>query len=224
MDLSKLFYKHKRISKEDEYSELAMHSHFNIIKTAKTWTNALSEEEKDFLLTYLINTILDDVCAESVFRPITAEHSSPYRLTLPWEYFDENGNKIFVRYDEPIEINLATTRILTCPWSNERTPKALLDIKNKKFQFMEGNHSAVFYEDIGLCQVCNGYHSINAGRYLKKGTIKADVCHLEQFYPHCVTDGYNWINTHTKKPFATASDFRLAAVYSLARMRAGFNK
>lgn len=210
--------------KPDEFQNCYAHarSYYDLMSTAQIWTENKSEDEKRLLLSYLIDTILDDICAEMIFQPLlTDTYPVPNYIIFP-DTYDEVGERKSVLSSETVDVDLTVSKVLTCPWNNTRTPTNLLNINDNDFEFMQDNHRSVYYTDIELCQVYNGFHSINAGRYLKKGTIKSDVFRFELLYPHYVTDGLYWYNVHSSEKYSKVFDFRLAAVYSLARMRAGY--
>ncbi len=216
MKLKRLFKK-----KTGELQDCGTRSYFDITNTARIWTKNKSDDEKRMLLSYLIDTILDDVCAEMVYQPLIS-NTSPQNFIIFPETYDEAGSRKSMLSGETVDVDLSVSKVLTCPWNNTRTPRNLLNINGNDFEFMQDNHRSVYYTDIELCQVYNGFHSINAGRYLKKGTIKSDVFRFELLYLHYVTDGLYWYNVHNGEKHSKVFDFRLAAVYSLARMRAGY--
>lgn len=206
----------------DELQNCDARSYFDIINTARIWTKNKSNDEKRLLLSYLIDTILDDICTEMIFQPLIFKAYSPPNCLMFPEMYEVDGNKKTMLSDEIVDVDLSVGKVLTCPWNNERTPRNLLNIQNNDFKFKQDNHSSVYYTDIELCQVYNGFHSINAGRYLKKGIIKSNVFRFELLYANYITDGLYWYNAHNREKHSKVFDFRIAAVYSLARMRAGY--
>ena len=90
---------------------------------------------------------------------------------------------------------------------------------NKDFAYDKVNHYSYYYDDIDLCYVYNGNHSINAGRYYKKGKIISVCCNMTLLYDNCYTDGLKWYNLHTNEVIDTVEDFRLAAIFELAKKR-----
>ena len=105
------------------------------------------------------------------------------------------------------------------PWNNERTFNNLINLVNKDFKFDKINHKSIYYKDINLCYVFNGNHSINAGKYLKKGSIISQKLDLTQIYPHVFSDGRNWYNIHTNEIYYKVDDFRLASLFEIAKKR-----
>lgn len=209
------------VKRRNELENCDVRSYFEIIDTARIWTKDKSDNEKRLLLTYLIDTILDDICAEKNFQSLISHISPLQRYAFPKEYCDENGNKNEIDLSNTIDVDLTSSRIFTSLWSRGKTANNLLNINNNDFTFDEDNHKSVYYTDIELCQVYKGFHSINAGRYLKKGVIKSSVFRMELLYPHCTTNGLYWYNAHNGDVASEVYDFRFAAVYTLARMRAG---
>lgn len=205
----------------DELSFKKCHS--RIMEVANSWIEkAKNNEERILLLDYLIDTILADVCSEKLFLPLIIHPQMPLPSPFPTDFYDPSGVCETIETKEKVSVSLSGSKpVYLCPWNNERCAASLVNISKNKF-VCDDNHRAYFYTDIGLCHVYNGNHSINAGRYLKKGEITAVVCRTEMLYPHCYTDGAHWYNSHTNEKLLRAGDFRFAAVYSLARLRAGY--
>lgn len=61
--------------------------------------------------------------------------------------------------------------------------------------------------------------NFDAGRYYKKGKILSDEADTALLYPHINTDGVYWYNAHTNQIIDSVSDFRLAAVFLVAKMK-----
>ena len=142
-----------------------------------------------------------------------------------WVY-DHSGNRIEFDREraDRIEVSLSDTQIYVCPWDYSRTARMFQSLPHKEFQYDQHNHKSVYYTDIDLCFVDNGNHSINAGRYLKKGRILSPVYHLECLYPHILTDGRKWYDRRTGSKAGDVEDFRFAALYTLAQRRAGLTE
>ena len=54
---------------------------------------------------------------------------------------------------------------------------------------------------------------------LTKGKITSEEYDLPLLYPNLKTDGTDWFNAHTDEKITPVSDFRFAAVFTLAKMR-----
>lgn len=203
----------------DEFSFKKCHS--KIMEVANSWIEKTeNNKERILLLDYLIDTILADVCTGKLFLPLLTHPKMMLPFPFPNDYYDKHETRRSILSEETISIDLSgSTPVYLCPWDNERCAASLVNISKNKF-FCDDNHKANFYTDIGLCHVYRGNHSINAGRYLKKGVIDAVVCRTELLYPHCHTDGAHWFYSYTNEKMFEVADFRFAAVYSLARLRA----
>lgn len=92
--------------------------------------------------------------------------------------------------------------------------------RNHSFEYQEHGHDSVCCTAMDMCIVTKGYHSINAGRYFKKGLILSPVYHVEELFPHVRTDGRQWYSSHTGEKLKKAEDFRFAALYTLLQGRA----
>lgn len=204
----------------DEFSFKKCHS--QIMEIANSWVeNAENNEERILLLNYLIDTILADICTGKLFLPLLTHPKMPLTSPFPNDYYDENGICRTILSEERIGVDLSgSTPVYLCPWNNEKCVNSLVNISKNAFTEDKNNHKSFYYTDIGLCHVYSGNHSINAGRYLKKGAITAEICRTELLYSHFHTDGADWFNSHTNEKILKVSDFRFAAVYSLAQLRA----
>lgn len=194
-------------------------SYERIIDVAKTYSHGSTKEEYLMLLDYLIDTLLDDVCTSVVVEPLTRFVDGTLPEPFPNVYIDEKGNRHCICQKTKTAVDLSTAKIYVRPWNNDRTKKSMKRLSKEDFTYYEDNHWSIFYTDINLCYVYNGNHSINAGRYFHKGTIFSRKYDLPEIYPYCMTDGLNWYNPFTNQVLSNVSDFRLAAVYTLAQMR-----
>jgi len=228
-----LFWK-KNINKKTNEEEINEEIHRNnccilqdcnfhyteIMRSTDSLLKKMSKEEQLIYLDYLIRVMLIDVCSGSVMLPMmNGGNISPINSLLPYSYYDEKGNNFDIRTNEKHIVSLADDMVYVSVWSDEKISKSVLNLFSKKFVFDDNNHKSIFFTDIDLCYVYEGNHSINAGRYYKNGEIVSDVCNTELLYPHWLTDGLYWYNRHDGKKNYKVSDFRLAAVYSLAQMR-----
>lgn len=201
----------------DEFSFKKCHS--KIMEVANIWIEkAENNEERILLLDYLIDTILADACTGKLFLPLLTHPKMPLPSPFPTDFYDQSGVCKSIQTDEKVNVSLSgSTPVYLCPWEKDRCANAILNIAKTKF-VCDDNHKS-YYTDIGLCEVYSGNHSINAGRYLKKGEITASVRRAEMLYPHCYTDGSYWYNSHTNEKLFRVGDFRFAAAYSLTQPR-----
>lgn len=177
---------------------------------------------RPLILEYIINTLLDYICAESIFKPLCNLNSFP----IPFfsNFYNENGNTLsFSDSSKKVNVNLSSTKIYLHPWNNDRTSESLLNISENDFVYNKNNHFAIYYPYINLCYVTCGNHSINAGRYFRKGSIVADEFNLTACFPHIKTDGCYWFNAHTNEPLIPVDDYRFAAIFTIAKMKYELN-
>lgn len=194
-------------------------SYDEIVKTSKVWINGKTSAEQVLILDYVIDILIEDICSSCTADVLKKPTASPLTQCIPCFCTDENGDTICIDTGIKTNVDLSCAKLYVCPWKKERTVKNLLNLYNKSFIYDETNHSSNFFTDINLCHVYNGNHSIHIGNYLKKGIIKSNVLQTELLYPHCVTDGLCWYNLHTGAKIACVTDFRLAAVYTIASLR-----
>ena len=213
------FRKKKAINVDKERRETFLHSYDRIIRLVDRYMNTYNRDEAVYILDYLIGSMLDDVCSSVIVSPWISYPNGLLPEPFPDHYFDENNDRHEIDTGKYTKVELAESRIYVRPWNTDRTVDNLLSLMIKDFSYDKSNHYSYYYGEIDLCFVYNGNHSINAGRYLKKGEILSKELDLTLLYPHCKTDGVFWYNSHTDEKLREVSDFRLAAVYTLASMK-----
>lgn len=224
MLFKKIRDKHKRkailkVKREtqERYQE-GWRAHYYLLRLVDERIKNRTIKDQLLLLDYMIDSMLDDACADTVIEPLIGRVKGPLEEPFPDHFFDENGNKQYILSNQTVPVDLSKEKIYVRPWSCEKIFKNLICRFSEEFQAND-KHKANYYADIKLCHVYGGNHSINAGRYFKKGTINAHEFDTTLLYPHIKTDGENWINAHTGEILSEVSDFRLACVYSLAQIR-----
>ena len=179
-----------------------------------------TREDKRVLLDYMIHTIKLDLkytLATAIFYE-PGETLREINALLPSGYEDGTGRNVSIFDHEKIQISLQDTDVFSLPWRPESLQNKVKTLAQEDF-VCDSNHMAVYYSGIDLCYAFNGIHSITAGNYFKKGVIEADVLHAERLFPHIRTDGVQWINAHTSRSMFQVSDFRIALIYELCRLR-----
>lgn len=198
----------KKIKPHINYSESVR----LIMECANNYMENKSKAEQLILLDYLIDSLKIDLCATGIIFPWYNQPTTPFNLPFPSRVYDEKGNEIVI-YGAKTEVSLESSSIYVRPWENNRAFDSIIYLSNKDFVYDKDNHGSYYYDDIDLCYVYNGNHSINAGRYFKKGKITSVCCNMVLLYEHCFTDGKAWYNSHTNEVLFSVDDFRLAALY-----------
>ena len=194
-------------------------SHDAIIRNAKRMIKGESKEDQIFILTYIIDVIIDDLCHSTASNVLQKKFDSPVKYFIPTFYHDEQGNEMSILKEEKRSVDLSKDNVYSYPYDKSKVIRALFDLRSDPFCYYESNHYADYYTDINICRVRDGHHHIHIGRYYKKGFIMADVMQTELLYPHCTTDGINWYNSHTGEIIEKVYDFRIATAYSIAQLR-----
>ena len=119
--------------------------------------------------------------------------------------------------DEDSFIDLQDTPIILNVWNRKREASALNLLRNVDFKFDPQNHMAKYYKGFNIVCVNNGNHTINAGRYYKKGTIKCGVIDVNKALPYISTDGIRWYWDGNSK---TVEDVRFAMLYEILKQEA----
>lgn len=198
-----------------------------IMSIADLWMNGKhgeTTEAKIDILDYLIEVLLVELCACGAVDPLINSSSklyrNGYRAPFPIKYLNQSGQEVKMYGDQTMEVDLANTKIYVHPWCNRRTADALQRLKNMDFIYDEDNHISYYFTDLNFCYVYNGNHSINMGRYMKKGKIMSYICDTELLYKKMRTDGVKWYlkeNDFIIQP--DVEDYRLAAIFTFGQMR-----
>lgn len=204
---------------EDEKRFDYQHSYERLIKLVNRYLDTYSQDDAVYILDYLISSILDDICTSVIVEPLITIPSGILPQPFPDHYFDENNKRHEIYTGNIRNVDLSKSYIYVRPWNTEKTMNNLIKLMKKDFEYKDDNHFSFYFSDIDLCYVHNGNHSINAGRYLKKGEILSDELDLTLLYPHYNTDGAFWYNSHTGEKTEKVSDFRFAAVFTMASIR-----
>lgn len=189
------------------------------IDLAQSWVSGKSKEEQIILLDYMMEVIKTAMCIGEKVGTFSGNERPRLETPFPTHYTSSDGTQKAFGTGEEIDVDLSSTDVYVRPWNKERTWQNILKIKQEEFKHDPSNHKADFYTGVDLCYISNGNHSINAGVYLKKGTIKANVIHIEQMFEHYDTDGYDWIELKTGRRFALEPDETPAILYALYRMK-----
>ena len=82
-------------------TELSSHDEFNL-------------SCKPLILEYIINTLLDSICAESIFKPLCNLNSFPTPFFC--NFYNEKGNTLsFSDNSKKVNVNLSSTKIYLHP-------------------------------------------------------------------------------------------------------------
>lgn len=183
-----------------------------------------TRERKIDILDYLIEVLLVELCSCGAVDPLinsqSEQYQNGYRWPFPMEFRISSGEWIKIFGDKKTEVDLATTKIYVHPWNNGRTVKNLFLLKDTEFVYDKNNHDTYYFTDLNFCYVYNGNHSINMGRYMKKGKIMSSVCDMEILYSRIRTDGKQWYYIDTGEVIRSyVDDWRLAAAFTFGQMR-----
>lgn len=102
------------------------------------------------------------------------------------------------------------------PYNQYKLKSAIYDIKNKGFINLQHNCTGVYYEELGLIHITNGFHHAAAAFFEKTGEVELEVIRLSDYFDSLTTDGAFWICSEGK---TRCEDYRLAVLYELARRR-----
>lgn len=191
----------------------------HLLDTIDNFIKDKKYSEQIIFLDYIIKSLVSDACTSKIVEPLLKATDGILEEPLPLYYYDNEGKSKNIYTDNKVSVDLSTTNIYVRPWNLDKTLDNLINLSKKSFVYKENNHFSYYYSDINLCYVHNGNHSINAGRYYKKGVILSEEVNVSLLYSNIDTDGIYWYNIHTGQVIYEVSDFRFAAVFLVAKKR-----
>jgi hypothetical protein len=172
---------------------------------------------------FFIIALLEEFRAKMLTKYImgTLEDNVDLGMLFPEKYIVDGvlTEKITEDYNgEPL--SATDTHIVSYVWSTDKIANAYLDVKQNEYIFDNNKCESVYYPEINMCAVANGFHHAAMASALHSGSIAPQkVCSLSQYYKYVRTDGINWINIKTNDIISEVYDFRIAAIYELCRRR-----
>lgn len=176
----------------------------------------LSDEEKRREISFLIDVYIRDIQSTRLREVIELPHMNTRQLSFAGIYSIVIGEE---KQEEKVELNLAETSVITDVWDQEKMRDAIRNVFQHGFQYIKMQHQAYYYPELELCEVYNGNHHVEAGKYFKNGKITAEVIHLSKLYDLLDTDGVYWISRENGNKLGRVRDFRMAILYELARRK-----
>ncbi len=187
------------------------------VKRAKT------SLEKVRAFNYAMYVIRAEYIAQTKAKIFREKKTDIIRNLFPCGFIDENGARHeFCKEENRRKISLSDNVAVTA-WKIDRLANILPIIYKEGFS-PDSNHKANYYTEIDLTAVYNGNHSVSSGIFCKSGYIYADVFDITQLFDHVDTDGWIWINRHTKERLTDVSDIHIAVLYEIARRRWNYLK
>lgn len=231
----KFFDRIKKV-KESKYLREGLHGdigYYTAIDRTKLFVNnADKEEEKltiiDFVMRLVKNDLKYDALSKIIYNGMHKGYLPPY--IIPTYYVNNVGEKVNVlennRKKECVDISLSSESVIVMPWKDNSFVSSILRFKTESFVMDKNNHYAYYYPEIDVCHIAGGLHSAGACTVYKKGTIKAQVVHINKLFDNVSTNGSYWLHPKTKEVYRhltgeklKVSDFRIAVLYELARMK-----
>lgn len=228
----------KKVTSKRKYEEFIPHEeYFYFMKQVSQWLlETPKKEERLILLDFVIDMVKRDLQMDlltEVFYKEEARITNLLRKELiPMIYIDaQNDLHSLESIGEEREINLTNVVTIVIPWKINRMKSAILGVKKEGFSYRPSNHKpSYFFEEIELCYVASGNHSIASGILQKKGKINVDVYSIQPLFENVKVDiedgNLYWFNLHTDRPLKNVwggkkevFDFRVGVLYELARMK-----
>ena len=177
-------------------------------------------EEKIDLLNYLLTVLREDLKYSLIAEVIYKKRAIDLKHRFIPDFKTQDGEDLNVnRCQTGIikDISLSDDCVIGVPWAAEQIWKKTSWMLRRPF-INDSNHQAVYLPELKVCFVLSGNHSIAVGVVYRKGLIKANECSIIPAFDHLQTDGENWINSHTNEILEPVKDFRIAAMFEIAKM------
>lgn len=179
------------------------------------------DQDKIELLDYVITVLQNDLKYSLLSEVIYKKQVVDLEHRLIPSFVDEFDNVINLHNrcsKFVVDISLVEDCVISVPWDKWRIwDKTSWMLKDPFIR--DSNHQGIYFPELKLCFVLSGHHSIAVGTIYKKGVIKATECSIEPAFQHLKSDGANWINIHNNKILEEVKDFRIAALFELAKMK-----
>lgn len=140
-------------------------------------------------------------------------------ITPDGRYFDD----LYADTDERWEVSLASTAVLTGPWSRGRLVNSLCAIgegrRDGAWREDPANHSAILWQPFGVVTAVGGNHSIAAGIALGAGTLHTEVTRdVSPLYRHVYCDGRRFIRRADMVSLGVVRNVHWAAIFEIGRL------
>ena len=179
-------------------------------------------EEQIAILDYLMEVIKTDFQAELRADMLYKQEARTVTEIFPVDYaiahhmIPERGPKENWVLKT---VDLSKDCVLLVPWSEARMIRSIKNLFKNDFCYYSYNHWSYYYTYVDLCYVYSGNHSIAAGIHFRKGSIQAEQIDITPLFPHVHTDGIDWYNSHTGEVIGQTADFRIGALYEIAKLK-----
>lgn len=181
---------------------------------------AATIDEKIDVLNYVLTVLREDLKYSLIAEVIYKEEAIDLdtRFFPDYKTLDGTWENIKEYQSETTkEIVLSEDCVIGIPWKPDRIWEKVTFMLKEPF-IRDSNHQAIYFPELKVCFVLSGNHSIAVGVIYKKGVIKANECSIIPAFAHLKSDGDNWINSHTNEILEPVKDFRIAAMYEIARL------
>ena len=165
---------------------------------------------------YTVNDCLASCDDDDEKEIILIYHTRYADSPFPLYYFNGIKEVSLIKGTADIELSQVSLYVRLHRYTH-LTP-LLMKLRTSRFEYDDTNHMATYFDDLNLCHVYNGNHSIAAGKYYNKGRITAKLVHMNDLYQKFTTDGQEWIEIDSDRRTAV-SDYRCAAIFSVAKLR-----
>lgn len=192
------------------------------IRTAKMYIefDQHSIEEKKILLNYMMDVIKRDIQSEYIADLFYHDESKTIEYEfVPFMYYDKDGTKHNIEISKTQEISLKDNYVITFPWDRWRMYDNIINIVKNGFKNDTNNHKVYYYEELDMCQVINGNHSIATGIYTQNGTVLAKVISMKHLFENLKTDGAYFYSIHDNREIEKVKDFRIAVLFEISKMK-----
>ena len=171
-----------------------------------------------------IYVLLEGACSEAATLEFWFGGNNDRVNDYPNYYYDDSGNLKSIDTEKTIEINIADTHIYTIPYDKKKRLQAIKNLRREDLDRNKNELIAYYYPDVNAAFVAEGRHHIHAADYYNRGTLICKLFDDTLLYENVYTNGRIWHHRNPSSDVVPVKDFRLAAVYSLARRRHLFKK
>jgi hypothetical protein len=187
-----------------------------------------SYSDKVLLLDYYMRVIKQDVIADNLSNMITPSYvllsdGEKKQQNLPKSlffqcYYTKSGERFLYKDFPDIEVDIASTDVLTYVTDNKKISENLKEMKDWTPPVIG---SSIYIPYLDLCVILSSGHHQTAVRKLYKKHCKftSKVLDITKSFDDVYTDGECWFHKYNSQDTELVNEYRISILFSLAKLK-----
>lgn len=202
------------LSERHRYNRMRMEYDAALRQIDGFLSRAENNEARISILDYAIKVVKRDLIGEGMSQILYGKEAPDWRSGFPGPAHGAEK--------ETISVELSKTDVLVAPWEATRLPDAICDLLQAPFDQRKSYYTATYYFEIDLLVIGNGIHHTAVASVGNGGILDGcTVVRWKSQFEEISTDGAFW-NYLKNGSIFPVGDFRLALLYTLAKMKNEF--